>query len=142
MKEKEFSSYENGLSTITIVNKYGTFTGHARLHEEDLPYESELAGCRFAEMKAGIKVFNAQIKQVRATIKTLEDFQKVLINCKDYNEHSCEARQLRKQIHINRKALRTLLAQKQSLTEKLHEHINYRDKVVRDMAQKKKGKNN
>ena len=53
MKEKVFSSYENGLSTVTIVNKHGTFTGYARLHKEDLPYESELAGCRIAEMIAG-----------------------------------------------------------------------------------------
>lgn len=139
MKEKIFSTYENGLSTVTITNRYGTFTGHSRLHEEDIPFESELAGCRFAEMKAQIKVFQAQIKEERAVIKALEDFQKIVLNCKDSNFYSCESKQLRKQIHIHRNTLKTLLAQKQSLQLKLKEHIDYRDKVVRGMAQKKKG---
>ena len=65
MKEKVYSSYANGISTVTIKNDYGTFTGYSHLLEEDIPYESSLAGCRFAEMKAGIKIFKYQIKEIK-----------------------------------------------------------------------------
>ena len=137
MKEKVFSSYEDGLSTVTLVNKFGEFTGYARLHEEDKPFESQLAGCRFAEMKAQLKVFQAQIKQERATIKTLQNFEKALKNLKDADFYSCEWRALRKHIAIHNAKLKHLLSCKESLQGKLKEHIEYRDKTVRKNAAKR-----
>ena len=137
MKEKVFSSYEDGLSTVILKNKFGEFTGHAKLHEEDIPFESQLAGCRFAEMKAQIKVFQAQIKQERATIKALQDFEKALKNLKDADFYSCEWRALRKHIAIHNAKLKHLLSCKESLQGKLKEHIEYRDKTVRKNAAKR-----
>ena len=138
MKEKVVATYEDGLSTVEITNRYGTFVGHAKLHPEDVAFESNFAGCRFAEMKAGIKIFQAKIKDVRVKIKTLEDFEKVLINCKDYDPNSFEGKRLRKQIYLLKRELNQLLANKTSLSSKLKEHIDYRDKVVHKYAKVKK----
>lgn len=139
MKEKVYGIYEDGVSTVTISNKYGTFIGTAKLHPEDKPFESNLAGCRFAEMRAGIKIFQAQIKELRFKIKVLKDFEKSLLNCKNYNPNSFEGKRLRKQIYLYNKELNHLLEGKRSLAEKLKEQIDYRDNVVRKIN---KGKTN
>ena len=70
-------------------------------------------------------------------IKT-EDFEKVLINCKDYDPNSFEGKRLRKQIYLLKRELNQLLANKTSLNSKLKEHIDYRDKVVHKYAKVKK----
>lgn len=130
MKEKVYSSYENGVSTVIIKNAYGTFTGYSHLLEEDVPYESSLAGCRFAEMKANIKIFKYQIKELKKKIKVLKDFEKMLNCCNGYNEKSLEARKLRKQIYLYNEELKSLIERKHSLEEKLLLNIKTRDEIV------------
>lgn len=96
-----YSNYdrETGLSTVTIRNKYGEFTGYAKLHEEDQNIESSFAGCRCAEIKALIKSTRAQIKEINIQIKILEDFEKELKHMKDYDPYSMETRRLRRKIY-------------------------------------------
>ena len=81
------------------------------------------------------------MRREAATIKALENFQKIIVDCKGYNEKSTEARQLRKQIYLHKHCYETFRACKESLEIKIKEHIDYRDKVVRKAAEKK-GKNN
>lgn len=89
-----------GLSVVGMRNRYGCFEATARLHPEDKPYESSYFGCQVAEAKCMIQTHQARIRIINEKIKTLEDFEKVLKNLKDYNPDSIECRKLRKQIYL------------------------------------------
>ena len=93
----------SGFSLTTIKTKYGIFTGTSQLYEEDKEIASSFRGCQYAEMKAIRKAYKAEIKEINLKIKTLEDFEKVLKNMKEYNANSFEAKRLRKEIYLYKK---------------------------------------
>lgn len=96
-----YSNYdkETGLSVATIRTKHGEFTGYSKLHEEDYPIESSFAGCRYAEIKALCKSKKAEVKEMTAQIKILEDLEKEIKNIKKYNPYCMESRRLRRKIY-------------------------------------------
>lgn len=59
---------DNGVSMVTIATKFGNFTGYAKLHPDDKPYENSYRGCRYAETKALIKALKARRKELIAKI--------------------------------------------------------------------------
>lgn len=58
---------DTGVSTVTLFDKYGIYTGFALLHPDDRDNASEYAGCRIAEYRAWIRAL--QIKRHRTKIK-------------------------------------------------------------------------
>ena len=94
---------KTGVSSAVIKTKYGLFAGASSLREEDKEVESSFRGCQYAEIKAIRKAYKAEIKELNLKIKTLQDFEKVLKNMKEYNEHSFEAKRLRKEIYLYQK---------------------------------------
>ena len=63
---EEFNK-ENGISIVTIQNKYGRFTGMAMCHPDDSfsPFQGE----RIAATKANIEFLKFRIKQTKAEAK-------------------------------------------------------------------------
>lgn len=95
------SNYDKitGISTATIRTKYGEFTGTSKLHDEDIPVESSFAGCRYAEAKAIMKSKRAEIKELSAQIKVLQDLEKELKHMNSYIPDTIECRKLRRKIY-------------------------------------------
>lgn len=69
---------ETGISTVILKNKYGEFKGTSTLLEEDKYFESEFAGCGFAETKAQIKWMKVRLQEMRLKIKSLKEFRNEL----------------------------------------------------------------
>ena len=63
---------KSGLTTVTLQNKYGHFTGIARCHPDD--EYSMFQGERIAVTKANIKFLEFRIKQTKIMIKSIYDF--------------------------------------------------------------------
>lgn len=59
------ATYENGVSTVTKVTKYGTFTGSSKLQEEDRDIVSAILGGTFAEMKCDIQAYHQRARIMR-----------------------------------------------------------------------------
>lgn len=64
---------ETGVSTVTIQNKYGRFTGIAHCHPDDMENFSMFAGERYAATYAEIEFIKFRINQEKAKRKALKD---------------------------------------------------------------------
>lgn len=140
MKTKLLYSYydkESGYSEAGIQNKFGRFMAHAQLHPEDKDYESSFFGCQVAEAKCMIKTHRERIRLINLQIKTLEDFEKVLKNLKDYNPKSIECRQLRKQIYLLKQEKGKIVQLIQEINKNIRISEENRKKTL-NLIQKKK----
>ena len=89
---------DTGESIVIIRNKLGDFHGVADLHPEE-EHVSSFVGCRYAEARAHIACAQYQRDVLDTQIKALKDFENILKGKWDYNEHSMEAKRLRRRIH-------------------------------------------
>lgn len=53
---------ETGVSKVRIQTPYGVFKGKAKLHPDDINYDSRYAGCELAELRAVIKAYKFKKK--------------------------------------------------------------------------------
>lgn len=118
---------ETGVSTVVIQNKYGHFTGTAKLDAADATYPSKFQGCEYAEMKAIMSYLDERIACAR-----LE--KKVLINCYvemkqscHFNDNSFEARHLKKTIWNKSKLIVQLVGEKEQIKNRMEITIAERD---------------
>ena len=127
---------ETGISTATVRNRYGTFTGTSKLREEDRFVESSFLGCQFAETKAIIKSLKEQRKRITIQLEALENLHFDMQNMKEYQPDSFEARRLRRRIYELREEKMRLsdrIVQGQSFLNKL---FNAREILRKKMLEK------
>jgi len=92
---------ETGVSTVIIQNKYGRFTGQAKLHPDD--FASKFKGCTYAEERAIIKSLKKQISLLEIKIKTLKACYNSIESSCYFNPESYEAKAILKQIYTLQK---------------------------------------
>lgn len=61
-----------GISETIIQSPKGIYTGHSYLQDEDRKYESNYVGCRYAEIKAIIKMIKAEIKENQIKLNAIK----------------------------------------------------------------------
>lgn len=71
---------ETGESTVTLANRYGTYTGTARVHPEDKNNASEYAGGRLAESRAWVKSLQDRRRRLRIKLDATMSLYKDLLN--------------------------------------------------------------
>ena len=84
---------KTGITTVTIQNKYGHFTGTAYCHPDDS--YSMFQGERIAATRANIKYLKRRISLEKAKIKALNDFDH------SYFAYSYQWRTLKKRYENN-----------------------------------------
>lgn len=119
---------KTGISYVTIQTPKGTYTGYSRLQDEDKEYMSQNVGCRYAEIKAHIKMINSEIKENKIQLIAFERFYNNLSNSNKLNKNSYEARKIRKEIYNFKKRIQELENLKTSMHNTLMEAINKRQK--------------
>lgn len=88
---------ETKVSTVTIQNKYGIFTGTSKLWVEDEDYESRFTGCRIAELKALRKSFKYARKKAYDVYDALYLFYMDLQN-KNKAAYECFSKKIDPQV--------------------------------------------
>ena len=72
---------ETGESVVALADKYGVYTGQAKLHPEDTKFASEYAGCRLAEKRAWLQYLYKQRRIKKLQLKTIQNLRDdILIN--------------------------------------------------------------
>ena len=109
-KQKEpdgvsFTTNTNGDTWCRLIHKGQEFTGHTKCLPEDEDFWSENVGCFIAETRAIIKQLKHAKKQLIPSLKALEDFEKTLKCCKNYDPDSFEAKRLRKEIYLQKRKI-------------------------------------
>ena len=133
---------DSGFSIATIKTKYGRFTGTSQLYDEDKEIASSFRGCQYAEIKAIRKAYKAEIKELNLKIKTLQDFEKVLKNMKEYNEHSFEAKRLRKEIFLYQEKKKEIQETIADITQTLLKGMEEYPSQVEKLRKKRESKSN
>ncbi len=96
-----------GLSIVTIQTELGEFSAKAKLNkEEDKDIASRFHGCKIAEARAILKYLKQRRKNLKTKLNTLRTLNSNLIQLKNYNNDSIEARYIRKQCYIELKNLK------------------------------------
>ena len=70
---------ETGVASVSLATDEGNFEGHAFLHPEDKPYESEFIGCQIAELKALQDYYERKVARLKCQILGLQEALKVYV---------------------------------------------------------------
>ena len=125
-----YSNYdkETRVSTTTVTNNYGTFTGYATCHPDD--DVSSFFGCSLAECRANLKAFKEEKKIIRYQIKALKEVYEMFSNTKNFNNNSNEARKVRKLIKMKESKMAEIENDIQSLLEYIRTVPGLRQKAI------------
>ena len=123
-----YSYNDSGYTRCDIIYKNKTFTGHAYCLDVDKDFQSEKTGCFIAERKAFIKKLKFIKSELAAALSVLENFEKTLESCKEYNAKNFEAKRLRKEIYLKRKELKEIETAIKDEQDYLTYYIQNKDK--------------
>ena len=129
-----------GISKVTVATDLGEITGYASLHPDDKDIASNFAGCRYAEMRAGIKYMKEKVKISKYQLEPLKRIYNDLSQKKYYNKNNNGAKMLEKEIYKLEDDIETYKTNIKTLTERLQTAIDSRDNIVKDMMKKQGNK--
>lgn len=121
---------ETGISHVTIQTPKGTYTGYSNLQEEDEKYVSQMVGCRYAEIKAHIKMLEAEIKEIKTQLYAFERFYNNASRSWRFNESGYEARKMRREMHSFKDKIEELEELKKSMHKTLMDAIDDRQEKI------------
>ena len=98
MSKNIYFSYDNGISTCTIVYKNKKFIGTAVCHPDDADFESDKTGLSIAEARAAIKILQYQKQEIKNQLHILIHLWGNMSTSKHYNPKSYEACMIKSQI--------------------------------------------
>lgn len=128
-----------GTSEVTVATDLGIITAYAYLHPDDAEIASHFAGCRYAEMRAGIKYMKLKIKITKYQLEPLKRIYTSLISNKFCNKNSKGFKKLEKEIYTLEDDIETYKTNIKTLTERLQKAIDTRPNLIKDMLKKKQG---
>lgn len=128
---------DTGLSKVTLSTDLGEFTGYSKLHPEDKEIASHYAGCRYAEMRAGIKYMKAKARIVKYQLEPLNRIYKSLIQMNSFDNDNKGAKMLEKEIYLLEDELETFNTNAKTLQERLDKAIEARPSIIEDIQKRK-----
>jgi len=129
-----------GISMIKLSTDIGIFEGYAKLHPEDAEIASRFAGCRYAEMRAGIKYMKAKARISKYTLDYLNKIYKNLKQMKSFDENYKGAKLLEKEIYLLEDEVETFKTNAKTLQERLDKAIDTRPDIIKDLHNRNQDK--
>ena len=120
------------ITTVTLADKYGTYTGIAKLHPDDI--NNSIAGFRIAEERARIKFYKARLKREKIKLQTLISFKKEYyqdFSLKEFNFLEIRINRSLKLIKDFNKIISTH-------EDALKEYFKAREKIIKKIKDKNK----
>ena len=131
-----FTINNSGDTWCRLIHKGQEFTGYTRCLPEDEDFWSENVGCFIAETRAIIKQLKYAKKQLIPGLKALEDFEKTLKCCKNYDPDSFEAKRLRKEIYLQKRKINEINSAIKDEQDYLTQYIKGKDKLYNRLRSK------
>jgi len=128
--ESEYNE-KTGVSKVTVATDLGLITAYAYLHPDDRDIASSFAGCRYAEMRAGIKYMKEKVKISKYQLEPLKRIYNDLSQKKYYNKNNNGAKMLEKEIYKLEDGIETYKTNIKTLNERLQKAINSRDDMIK-----------
>ena len=131
------STYENGLSTVTVEHMGMHFIGTARLHPDDEPYASEYAGCGIAESRAVIAALKHERKIRKNQCEECRKFVKACMGYKNFDKESPTAKAIFRQLNQRIKQVNELADEINAIYKSIDRGIWQRDLILKSIKAKK-----
>lgn len=131
---------DTGISYVKIATDIGEFEGTAKLHPEDAEIASHFAGCRYAEMRAGIKYMKAKARIAKYTLNYLNNLYKNLKQMNSFNENYKGAKLLEKEIYLLEDEVETFKINAKTLQERLDNAIDTRPDMIKNLHNRNQDK--
>ena len=129
---------ETGVSVVHLATDIGDIKGYAKLHPEDKDIASHFAGCRYAEMRAGIKYMKTKAKIAKYKLEPLNRIYSNLKKMNFFDSNNKGIKMLEKEIYLLEDEVETFTTNAKTLQERLDKAINSRPQLIKDMISKKK----
>ena len=120
-----------GTSEVTVATDLGIITAYAYLHPDDAEIASHFAGCRYAEMRAGIKYMKLKIKIAKYQLEPLKRIYNDLSQKKYYDKNNSGFKMLEKEIYKLEDDIESYKTNIKTLHERLQKAINSRDDMIK-----------
>lgn len=127
-----YFNQKTGESTVTLADKYGTYTGYAKLHPNDKANASRYTGCNIAEGRAWIKALKKQKYRETIKINTIKNLMKdININCNNLLQSNNQLNKrfnLQLKNHINN--INTINDQIKFIKQQTQERLKIRNQIL------------
>jgi hypothetical protein len=128
MSKNIYFSYDNGISTCTIVYKNKKFTGTAVCHPDDADFESDKTGLYIAESRAIIEcLYFERDYEIKPALQAVKHLHTNMQTSTKYNKKSYEAMMVYNQLKTLQKELDTINADINEERKYLKEYIDKKD---------------
>lgn len=121
---------DTGESEIIIQNKYGRFSGKAKIHPKDQEHKSNFVGYRLAQNRAQIKFLQTKCKQQKIMLKTIQNFNKELHKYCSFIDPKIQHR-INLKLRDYNNNIKNLKLEISQLEEDLKNSIKIRDKILK-----------
>ena len=129
-----FFNRQTGESIVTLSNQGELFIGRAQLHPDDKNSANELTGCRLAEHRAWIKIFQNERKKKKIMLKAIQNLnQDIKQNCSSIDPSIQRRINLKLRDYTNE--VQELSNQIDFLTKSLFKSIKARDELLKRSKQ-------
>ena len=139
MKRKYDYNSETGVAHIVILEGDKQFHGFASCHNDDEDFKSERIGMTIAEARAEINFLqHIRDNELKPALKALKHLYDNMTTSKHFNQHSYEARMLRRQIRIKENELIAIKQEINSRKQFISDYIQQKDELHEKLRKAKK----
>lgn len=103
------------------------FYGVSKCHEDDMPYVSEYFGCEIAELRAHIKVFKKQKKEIWKEYKACKNIIAAACNMKAFDSDSSTAKAVFHQLNLKEKEYKAICNKIEIFENIIKEKVRQKD---------------
>lgn len=120
---------KTGESVVGLADKYGTYTGQAKLHPEDKKYASKYTGCNIAQARAKIKALKSRRYRNKIKINTIKDIaQDIELNT---DNNSKVNKRLNIKLKNYNKEIKDIDKEIEEIKEHIRQRLEIRNKIIK-----------
>ena len=118
-------------SVVSLADKYGVYTGYAKLHPNDEQNASEYMGCEIAEQRAWIKALQNRRRRAKIKLNTIKDLMKDIdLNYKDFIDLKLK-RRFSLKIRDYTNEIQNINNEIKEIQQDIKKRIEIRDQILR-----------
>lgn len=124
-------NFNTGKSTVTLADRYGRYTGYAKLHPDDKDNESHYMGCNIAEKRALIKGLKNRRRRTKIKLNAIENVtNEIQMNVFPKEEHKEIKKILYSKIKDYSKQIKRIDELIEEIENSIKERIQMREKIL------------
>lgn len=127
-----YFNQDTGESVVTLADRYGTYTGQAKLHPDDKDNASQYMGCGLAQRRAWIKALQNRRRRIKIKIQAIKE---IIVDIKVFANDYVD---INKRLKCKLKSYNKEIENIENLIKEIQNNINKRIEVRDNLINKNK----